>query len=213
MGKKNWNDFLWTDGLVVEFANASVGGQYGIYDGAKTIKDKLRIFKMEKSRLLSKKASVTLSDIKKSGGILSAELHINSLKGKKPYVMDLGRYVEAKPSQVKKAEYFTDVQVTHINNLLVAQRKIGEEIDKIKNSDVYELDEKISESKLSERAKNVCFKMSGKTREMDETMLSDIAIIPLDKWHKYNGMGTGTKNEIREYLEGNGFTLLKNDKE
>ena len=39
---------IWTDDLVLKFAKVSTQGLYGDYKNAKTIKEKLEIFKTEK---------------------------------------------------------------------------------------------------------------------------------------------------------------------
>lgn len=213
MSKKK--KFVWTDELVLDFAIVSQRGQYGLYEGAKTIKDKLKIFKMAKSKLLSDKtASVSLSDINKSGGILSAEYHINKLKNKSPYVLKDGKYVEATSHEISKAEYLTKIQAKHINNLLFAQKEIQLEIDRIKGSEKYEIDEKIVDSNLSERAKNVCCNMIVKYKPdhkvtYSNMMLSDVVDVPMSNWKNVRGMGTGTMNEIKKYLIKNGFYLQK----
>jgi len=132
---KNKKEFIWTDKLVKEFAKISTLGSYGIYDGARTIDTKLKIFKMDKQGLLSKNiAIVSLSDIAKHGNILSAEFHVNRLKGKHPYILKDGIYVSASNSQIKNAEYLTPQQVKEINNLHNAKKYIDVEIENIKKA-------------------------------------------------------------------------------
>lgn len=161
---------------------------------------------MKKSKLISKNtALVSISDIKGNNNILSAEYHINALKNKSPYVLKEGKYVLALPNQIKGAEYYTRIQVNHINNLLFAMGEIQLEIDKIKKTDKYELDEKISESRLSPRAKTVCYVLAGSKNGL----LSDVALIPVGSWLIRRGMGIGTMREIRAYLISNGFSLIK----
>lgn len=161
---------------------------------------------MKKSKLISKNtALVSVSDIKKSGNILSAEYHINALKNKSPYILKEGKYVLALPHQIKKAEYYTRIQVNHINNLLFAMSEIQSEIDKIKKTEKYELDEKISESRLSPRAKTICYVLAGS----ENGTLSDVALIPVVNWLIKRGMGIGTMREIRAYLISSGFSLIK----
>jgi len=130
---KNKKEFVWTDKLVKEFAKVTTLGSYGIYDGAKSIDSKLKIFKMNKQGLLSKNTViVSLSDIAKHGNILSAEFHVNRLKGKHPYIIKDGIYVSASGSQIKNAEYLTPQQAKEINNLYNAKKHIDIEIENIK---------------------------------------------------------------------------------
>lgn len=95
------------------------------------------------SKLLSKNtALVSINDIigkgkDKSHFILNAKYHINRLKSLNPYVKKKGSYVPAKPNEYESAEYFSDIQVKHINNLLLSIDLIKLEIDKIKNTDNY----------------------------------------------------------------------------
>lgn len=91
--------------------------------------------KIGKERLLSKNtAIVKLSDIAKHGNILSAEFHINRLKGKFPYILKDGLYERALNHQVKNAEYLTPQQAKEINNLLNAKKHIDIEIENIKKA-------------------------------------------------------------------------------
>jgi len=200
-------EFNWTDKLVLEFSKLSTKGSYGIFENAKNLKDKLKIYKMMKSKLLSKNtAIVSLSDITNNGFNLSAEFNINKLKNKNPYIIENGIYVPAKSHQITKAEYFNQRQLKHINNLLIAITEINKEIERIKSSD--EFDEKIKESKLSNRAKNSCYKLIGKKINPFDAMLSDVAVIPVSNWRQNMGMGEKTFKEIKRYLTNNGFTLI-----
>jgi hypothetical protein len=190
-------------------------GSYGIFEGAKNIKDKLRIYKMEKSKgsklLSSNTALISLNDlfVRSNGLNLSAQFHINRLKGKLPYVKERGRYVPAK-NQVDGVEYFNKTQLRQINNLLNAIDEINNEIIRIKKSDSF--DERIRDSKLSVRARNMCFRLIKSRNDgssSPNSMLSDIAIIPVSEWSKNVGMGEKTLNEIKKYLTKKGFTLIK----
>ena len=88
-----------------------------------------------KSRLLSSNtAIVSLSDVAKHGHILSAEFHINVLKGKHPYILKDGVYERALNHQIKNAEYFTPQQAKEINNLGNAKKHIDIEIENIKKA-------------------------------------------------------------------------------
>ena len=163
--------------------------------------------KKTKSKLLSDNtAQVTIGDISKSGGILSAEFHTNKLKGKKPYTLKDGKYVPANPSDIKKADYLTEAQVLHINNLLTVQIEISNEISKIKKTKNYKFDDKVIDTKLSNRAKNACMTAIFDKKDND-VMLRDIAKIPLRDLKRRRGMGEGTVTEIRRYLTANGFIL------
>jgi len=132
---KNKKEFTWTDKLVKEFAKVSTLGSYGIYENAKSIDKKLKIFKMDKEGLISENtAIVKFSDIAKNGNNLSAEFHINRLKGKYPYILKDGLYerIESKSYQIKNAEYYTPQQAKEVNNLLNAKKHIDIEIENIK---------------------------------------------------------------------------------
>jgi len=204
------NNFIWTDKLVAEFARISAGGQYEKYKGAKTIKDKLKILKMaktktNKSHLLSlNSASITLDTVAKNKSIFSAKFHVEKLKGKDPYILRDGKYIPAIGREITKAEYLTPTQVTHINNLKYAITKIEEEIENIKLNDNYQCDMLVSETKLSNRAKNVCENITKK----DDCMLSEIAKVPLKDWARVRGMGELMKKEIIAMLESNGFKVI-----
>lgn len=162
---------------------------------------------MVKSKLLSNNTeTVSLNDINNNGFNLSAEFHINKLKNKNPYIIESGIYVPAKSHQITKAEYFNQRQLKHINNLLIAITEINKEIERIKLSD--EFDEKIKESKLSNRAKNSCYKLIGKKTNRNEAMLSDVALIPVSNWQQSLGMGNKTFKEVKRYLTINGFNLI-----
>ena len=162
-----------------------------------------------KSKLLSKNsASVSLSDISKSGGILSAEFHVNKLKGKNPHILKNGKYIPALPSEIKGAEYYNDVQVLEINNLLYAQKEISAEIERIKKNDKYKTDEKVEDSNMSGRAKNVCFQLLQKN-VYEKPMISEVANIPTRIWGKSRGMGAGTMKEIQAYIISKGFNLIE----
>ena len=99
------------------------------------------------SKLLSKNtAIVSFKDIAgkgkgkgkdKSGFILSAKYHVNKLKSLNPYVKKKGVYVPAKSSEYEVAEYLNDIQVKHINNLLISIDLIKMEIENIKNTENY----------------------------------------------------------------------------
>lgn len=162
------------------------------------------------SKLLSENtASVSLSDITKGSGILSAEYHINNLKGQKPYILKNNKYTTPAPHEIKDAIYLTAVQVKGANNLLYAKKEIEAEIVRILKNPKYKFDESIEESKLSERAKNACYNMINLAKANNKVMLSDIAMIPVKEWRNKRGMGEGTEKEIQNYLTKNGFTLLK----
>ena len=98
---------------------------------------------MSKSKLLSKNtASISIKDVigkgkDKSGFILSAKYHVNKLKSLNPYVNKKGRYVPAKSNEYEVAEYLNDIQVNHINNLLIGIDLIKMEIENIKNTENY----------------------------------------------------------------------------
>jgi hypothetical protein len=98
---------------------------------------------MSKSKLLSKNtASISIKDVigkgkDKSGFILSAKYHVNKLKSLNPYVNKKGRYVPAKSNEYEVAEYLNDIQVKHINNLLIGIDLIKMEIENIKNTENY----------------------------------------------------------------------------
>jgi hypothetical protein len=98
---------------------------------------------MSKSKLLSKNtASISIKDVigkgkDKSGFILSAKYHVNKLKSLNPYVKKKGVYVPAKSNEYEIAEYLNDIQVKHINNLLIGIDLIKMEIENIKNTENY----------------------------------------------------------------------------
>ena len=74
-----------------------------------------------KSKLLPKNtAAVTLKDIVASGGSLSAQFHINKLKGKAPYIFKDNKYKPALPHQVKDSVYLTKIQVKHANGMAIS---------------------------------------------------------------------------------------------
>jgi hypothetical protein len=88
------------------------------------------------SKLLSKNtALVSIKDISKSEGILSAKYHINKLNGLRPYIKKNGRYTPAKTNI--NAEYLNETQVKHINNLLIGIDLIEMEIENIKKTENY----------------------------------------------------------------------------
>lgn len=103
---------------------------------------------MSKSKLLSKNtASISIKDVigkgkDKSGFILSAKYHVNKLKSLNPYVKKKGVYVTAKSKEYEVAEYLNDIQVKHINNLLIGIDLIKMEIENIKNTENYGKTEK-----------------------------------------------------------------------
>jgi hypothetical protein len=132
---------------------------------------------------------------------------INELKGNRAYVLKGGRYVLAETNkEMKKAEYLTAIQVSRINNLLIAKLYIDKEIDLIKcGKDKHEeitepIDELIAKSELSIRAKNVF-------ENMEFKMLTDIAKHPVSKWNNWRNMGTNTIKETKEYLNKKGFIV------
>lgn len=193
--------FNWNDKYVLQFVKLIEKKPDFFKD--KTLNQKIKTFKMLKSKLLSENtAQVTVNDMIKYNNF-SASFHINKLKNKLPYILNHGKYVPANNNQLKKAEYLNDIQLKQINNLLNAICEINREIERIKKSEC--LNESVAESKLSNRAKNTCEKITKKK----DVMLSDIAIIPVSEWSKSMGSGKKTLEEIKRYLTNNGFVLIE----
>lgn len=88
---------------------------------------------MSSNLINSNAATIPLSSIDRLQGFnLSAEYHVNKMKGKKPYIYVSGYFKEAKAGEITKAMYFTEIEVAELNELQKQMEELQGKIDKIR---------------------------------------------------------------------------------
>ena len=89
---------------------------------------------MTESKLLTDNiAVISVSELRGRQDMnLSAEFHVNRLKGKKPYKKgEGGKFKKAKGGEISNSTYLNDEQMIEINHLKRKTKKIEKEIEKV----------------------------------------------------------------------------------